>query len=923
MTDFFQKRATVICLTVITVVIVSFFAKTVFLGKPVSKTFATSSMDSLYHPDLKSVIISSPIDPCIYFFQVPTAIAVERIWQQGQLPLWNPNNACGHPIMANIESCVFSWHHFLFPSSSAYLYNLGIVARLLVAAIGTFFLARAFKIQPRFATLAALSYSLCPHILREVELTKENWCFPWMLLLFMTCGLKPSLKNLTILALSCGLICATIHPECSFNIIIVGSLMVTLQRGLESKSASLTERGQAMLASVAWLLLVGICVFCVAAPVLLPFAEFMLNSDCYKFDGRTPPVVSLPALLLTLIQPAMSGSSPFLSILCLPASIIAFYKPRREVIALLICALLTIGLETLIGPLAELFKHKPFNLLEPLYLLPICILLLACIMAEGWQKLASSEGKASLLLFSAACLTVSAVPPLLHYTHTPLSSLDWDVDKYALVWSAWKRDTAIALGGCLLLAVSKIKRNSFHVVEIVLVTAFISQLSVSRLSLPTHESFTYKPLGPFEWLQKHPGRTLSLGRHFAVPNTNLVWDICDLRHFNGLYLPRYLDFQNLCGGRRYFATHYYYEDSLTNIIDLASVRYLSGRLPLFSTSNLRADLRKKFESLCSFQQDFAIVGTPIAYDRKLQQASCLLKWQGAANLIRNEKIQFVVLNQNNDEVWSSDEFALEKGDSHIPEISQIGRWIIPQKNSKERLKLAIRINNIWSNQPVWPLNSLGGTSKNNAIVATIEPCAPEATEHSSKPSPFNLIKELSDGSRIYENTAALPPAYTIAANRVIIAQGQAQARKLISSPDFKPTNSAVIEETQHGPLKETTTRPTNPASIMTAAITRPHANQVVVEADCTEPSYLILTDSYYPGWKAYLNDSQEPIEILRANYLFRAVRLQAGHSKVVFKYQPQSLINGFILFTLVTSALTFLVLWRKVKSIGVQDEVVK
>lgn len=876
-------------------------------------------MDSLYYPQVKSVNIYSPIDPCIYFFQMPTAIAVERIWKEGQIPLWNPNNACGHPVMANIESGIFSWHHFLFPSSSEYLYNFSIVARIIVAAIGTFFLARNFEIQSRYAALAGLTYALCPHILRETELTKENWCFPWILLLFITCGKQPSLKHLSILATSCGLICATIHPECSFNLIMLGCFMVTLQRSLESQNSTLLERGKKALASISWLLLVGLCVFCVSAPVLLPFAEFMRNSDCYKFEECTPPVVSLPALLLTLIHPAMSGASPFLSIFCIPASILAFYKPRREIVALLICTVLAIGSETLVGPLSELFKHKPFNMLEPIYLLPVCMLLLSCLMAEGWQKLASSEGKTPLLLFSTACLTAAAVPPILNYLHVPLSSLDWEIDKYAFVWSAWKRDCAIALASCLLLTLSRIPKKSSLAVDIVMTVALLSQLAVSRLSLPVHDSFAYPASGPIPWLQQHPGRSLAMGRHFIVPNINLAWNLEDFRHFNGLYPPRYLDFQSLCGGRRYFATHYRYEDSLTNVADLASVKYVASRSPVFNSSELRRELVNQPKPLATFQQSFVVEGTPLVYDQSQRQAACLLTWRCAENMSKSQKIQFATLDENDNEIWSSDEFATANGDSTIPEVSQIGRWAIPKSNANQPFKLAIRINNLWSNQPLWPSKAANGTVKNNAIIATINPADPKSRPYSIKERHFNLIEELPDGSRIYENTCALPQAYIIAVNSVIYAQEQAQARKLITSETFDPLTTAIIEEQNPTPNP---TKSKSAAKIIPSTLNRPNSNQVEIETVIAEPSYLVLTDSFYPGWKAYLNGEKEPLAIHRANYLFRAVKVPPGRNTVVFKYEPESLRNGLILFILAIGTLAGLSVWRRVRR-SARDKVVE
>ena len=43
---------------------------------------------------------------------------------------------------------------------------------------------------------------------------------------------------------------------------------------------------------------------------------------------------------------------------------------------------------------------------------------------------------------------------------------------------------------------------------------------------------------------------------------------------------------------------------------------------------------------------------------------------------------------------------------------------------------------------------------------------------------------------------------------------------------------------------------------------------------------------FLPGWEASVND--EEVEIFRANFLFRAVRVPVGRSVVDFRYQPRS-----------------------------------
>lgn len=59
------------------------------------------------------------------------------------------------------------------------------------------------------------------------------------------------------------------------------------------------------------------------------------------------------------------------------------------------------------------------------------------------------------------------------------------------------------------------------------------------------------------------------------------------------------------------------------------------------------------------------------------------------------------------------------------------------------------------------------------------------------------------------------------------------------------------------------------------------------------PSVLVLTDSYYPGWRAWVNGQQTPI--YRVNYAFRGLRVPAGESHVVMRYEPASFQVGMFL----------------------------
>ncbi|HEX2987825.1 MAG TPA: YfhO family protein [Chloroflexota bacterium] len=67
-------------------------------------------------------------------------------------------------------------------------------------------------------------------------------------------------------------------------------------------------------------------------------------------------------------------------------------------------------------------------------------------------------------------------------------------------------------------------------------------------------------------------------------------------------------------------------------------------------------------------------------------------------------------------------------------------------------------------------------------------------------------------------------------------------------------------------------------------------NAVDLEATLEKPGFLVLSDSYYPGWKVYVDGSES--HLLRADHAIRAVQLPAGSHQVRFVYDPLSFKAG-------------------------------
>lgn len=82
----------------------------------------------------------------------------------------------------------------------------------------------------------------------------------------------------------------------------------------------------------------------------------------------------------------------------------------------------------------------------------------------------------------------------------------------------------------------------------------------------------------------------------------------------------------------------------------------------------------------------------------------------------------------------------------------------------------------------------------------------------------------------------------------------------------------------------------------------------VVSVSLQTPAYLVLTESFFPGWQVTINGGLAPLE--RANALFMAVLVPAGDHEVVFEYTPASVELGrWVTQTVAALALGVLALW--------------
>ena len=94
---------------------------------------------------------------------------------------------------------------------------------------------------------------------------------------------------------------------------------------------------------------------------------------------------------------------------------------------------------------------------------------------------------------------------------------------------------------------------------------------------------------------------------------------------------------------------------------------------------------------------------------------------------------------------------------------------------------------------------------------------------------------------------------------------------------------------------------------------------VCLRVRAKENLLLVLSDTYYSGWKVFVNGKEE--KIYRANYNFRAIPLKAGEYKIKFIYDPISFKIGALisLLTLVGIVVYFIRLRRRPRPRAVDE----
>ncbi len=866
-------------------------------------------------------------DTFLYFY--PYWDAAAAALRSGAMPLWNPHIFMGAPLLANSQMGFFyplNWPLWLL-LPTPYAVSVAILLHIVLAGIGAFMLARhGLKLSVLAATMAGATFALGGYLTAQVEHVNQLQGLAWMPWLLWLLGHNEVAEDRRLLrrglwaVLIVALQLLAGHTQSLF-ISLVALLIYRVAAVLAATPARSwrdRERRRAPLsklaATAATMTLVAIAGAALAAIQLLPTVELMQWSGR---EGGLPlnEAVSFSLHPLALAQALLPGGRAgqfteyiaYLPLTLLLLAIVAAWQWRRYPAAAPPLALL------LSGPFLALGRFNPLYLLlaqlpgfsffrAPARWLALYALGAALLVAIGLdlargvrlnnfsamsrrsQRWAFALGAGLILVAFVSAVTARhvplgaeamvAIPTLLQLTGwlIELFTAGWLLSRLPRAGPRWRQPMLAAI--CLL----------------ALTVMFLSSRALPFNRLSTAEAYS--------------GLRPPVARLQALGNCRLLPDMCDQQPFRLLSLSDIFfdpgdlaELGTIYAGSLSDEAFYDYviaikqkeiiAPNLPMSFGLASVDgFDGGVLPLRHYSAVTSlilppgavssDGRLR-EYLVGFPEDrwldlfgarYVItdkVGDEwrqgVFFDTQHTQEAAAGQAVAAGFLPDYEATELWVLGAA---AGVSGRFASIAGEQWELAAEQVDeelwRFRLPEPSALAALTL------VHAAEP-WLLRGLALVDSRDGTFVSLAA------------GNYRLI--YSGDVKIYENLDVLPRAFAVSSWQV--ADSTEAVLQAMAYEEFDPAVQAVVSGESSGEGGPGTGE-------AQASIVRYAAEEVVVEVQSDGPVLLVLTDAFYPGWRATIDG--EPAAIERVNGLFRGLFVPAGSYVVRFAFEPQSYVVG-------------------------------
>lgn len=862
-----------------------------------------------------------------------------QFWHEGRAPLWNPFSAYGTPLAAAmLPQPFYPLTALLSLDVTPWTYNLFVVFRLFLAGLLTFIFARLFlDFLPSLFT--AISFMLTGYLSLNLGLPflSVDVLLPGLFLSFELLLRKNSWGAVAGAAVVIFLCVLGGMPESLFLAVLFAAayFLFRLATTKELRASALDRVGKLTAA--------GFLGFALSAFLLIPFLEFMrVAHDIHQPANLGGQIVGLGAdsdarsLLLEFLPLAFGpvGNSIFsgfsgwtglrgywgvlpsvfgvAALLYCIARRPAFASPLGP-LTIFFAAFLTLMLLKRFGhPVINWIGYLPISsfmiyqkYLEPL--MAFCVVMLAGI---GFSQLSEGIAGKRHLLVAIGLVLLVMLALAGSYLSQVLSLKDHAIWFYGAILSGIL--VALAAAALLSLSPSRARFAAWGFVALLAVELSFNFIVPSFYLFNTLPPASASPYAGAPYIDFLRARNEDRYRVFAreavlYPNWSGVFELADVRGLDAMYYRRYMDFiRSFLGKPGDTRLHGDLADRFTGadgsfsyafdteterrFLALSSVKYLISISEYGPSANVADEIlaQHKSEKLWGLGPGtFSVNGREV---RGLFHHPPSKRLSYATTIRANRPILEGV------SVIGKGAFDHSDGVGFLIEVESDGKieplfstLLNPKEVAADRAGRPFRVDlSRFAGKPVKLLFSTDpGLSGNNgwdwAGWAGLD-FAPVGGAAESGP----FLEVYNEEVRIYEVPNVLPRASLFSQVEIL---PDSEVLERLKEPSFDPYQTVVLSREGLSDQDVTMLQAIKPSTVGgTARIPLYESQLVQIEVETPSPAILMLNDSNYPGWRAYVNG--KPAPSLKADYLFRGVAVPEGKSTVEFSYEPISFRVG-------------------------------
>jgi hypothetical protein len=848
-------------------------------------------------------------------FSYPAGVELARALNEGHLPLWTTRLQSGFPLFAEGQvGALYPLYLVLFRFLPAHLaVSYGILLHLAWAGAGMYTFVRSQKLSVASALLAGFVFSfngiMIGHLVHPLIVAGISW-LPWLLFLQMKfqTAQRTSIALLwfALAALAMGVLMLGAHPQFAFLDVLAVSLFGVFGNWLWSRTnfAGFSEAVRALsrnvFRTVALLALAG----GIAAIQLIPMAELMgyslrgsdLGQDFLTAFSLSPAYLAQFVFPFAQDQPtayhlefyAYFGIVPFV----LTCVVLFLRRDRKTVLFFAFClGALSLALGKT-NPLYPLLTRLPLfsSFRAPARYLYLAVFCASFLGAYAFEELKRNLGHGNKMVY----WVITAILPIIAAL---VLSYEWSYRVWLDVWQVLPGLFAILAVAAIALAWSKKVRREVWVASTIGFAVFdLTCYAAPFMTL-------LNPITPMADVEPVPSpisaleTNLPLGRFFT--------DLTTYHRLPALFGSLFPNTALIYGGEGTqvyspleFARHVRYESSPSSLMfNLMNVKYymvpLQPGLPeqaITPDSALILDILNKevriapttasFIELTSFIEQ----ATGFPEGALIGEMSVHFEDGGVENFPLRAGIETAE--------WDYD---LKNADGHLgyasPTIAHsFPAYWYPSGRSFDGHTYLARFD----------LTSVRDTSNVIGIgVRVLQPDAGLVIESTSLVEPGGYSASLatlahrsnfrlayrSDAVIAWRNLDMIQRAFIVHTAEVM-NDDAAFAR--LRDTSFDATQTVLLGEGEGAQLANSSGEEQDQVDIKDY-----QSDRVILSVTTSQPGFLVLLDSWYPGWNAFIDGQSAPI--YRADILFRALRIEPGTHTVVFEYRPMSFAAGAVI----------------------------